>query len=63
MMEMLYLSYSGVNMEIKVDANVLSQVVDAIKKLPVQGDFDVADRWVGIVMILENMIQQGQGGE
>ena len=47
-------------MEIKVDASMLQQVIEAIKKLPVQCDFETADRWVGIVMILESMLQTEQ---
>ena len=51
-------------MEIKVDTNVLRSVIEAIKQLPVQGgNFEAADRWVGIVMVLEQMIQQGQEPE
>ena len=47
--------------EIKVDKNMLQQVIEAVKQLPVKcNDFDAADRWVGIVMMLENMIQSAQ---
>lgn len=45
-------------MEIKVDAGTIAQVIEAIKQLPVSGNFDAADRWVGIVMLLESLLQQ-----
>ena len=45
-------------MEIKVDAEVLKQVIEAIKNLPVKGGFNAADRWVGIIMVLESMLEQ-----
>lgn len=45
-------------MEIKVDAGTILQVIEAIKQLPVNCDFDAADRWVGIVMLLESLLQQ-----
>lgn len=42
--------------EIKVDKNMLQQVIEAVKQLPVKcNDFDVADRWVGIILLLEQM--------
>ena len=47
-------------MLITVEANELMNIIEAIKKLPVQGNFDAADRWVGIVIALENLIQAGQ---
>ena len=48
-------------MEIKVDAGTLAQIIEAIKQLPVQGgSFEAVDRWVGIVIALENMLQTGQ---
>ena len=50
-------------MEIKVKADTLLNVISAIKKLPVQCDFDAADRWVGIVLVLENMLQTGETAE
>lgn len=43
--------------EIKVNASALMQAIEAIKRLPVQCDFETADRWVGIVMLLESMLQ------
>ena len=46
-------------MEIKVNVEVLQQVIEAIKNLPVKGGFNAADRWVGIVMVLESMLEQG----
>lgn len=50
------------DMEIKVE--VLQQVIVAIKQLPVKcDDFDVADRWVGIILALEEMIQTMQEEE
>lgn len=59
-----YVSEDGDIMEIKVDTNVLRSVIEAIKQLPVQGgNFEDADQWVGIVMVLEQMIQQGQEPE
>ena len=45
-------------MEIKIDVNVIRQIIEAIKKLPVQCDFNAADRWVGIVMVLESLLDQ-----
>lgn len=45
-------------MEIKVDAGTILQVIEAVKQLPVNCDFDAADRWVGIVMLLESLLQQ-----
>lgn len=45
-------------MEIKVNVEILRQVIEAIKQLPVQCDFNAADRWVGIVMVLESMLEQ-----
>ena len=45
-------------MEIKVDAEVLKQVIEAIKNLPVKGGFNAADRWVGIIMVLESFLEQ-----
>ena len=47
-------------MEIKVNADILINVIEAIKQLPVQCDFKAADRWVGIVMVLEQMLQTPQ---
>lgn len=45
-------------MPITIDGNYLQQIIEAIKQLPVNCDnFDAADRWVGIVMVLENMLQ------
>lgn len=45
-------------MPITVDGNYIQQVIEAIKQLPVNcNDFDAADRWVGIVMVLQNMLQ------
>ena len=45
-------------MEIKVDSEVLKQVIEAIKNLPVKGGFNAADRWVGIIMVLESLLEQ-----
>lgn len=45
-------------MEIKVDAGIIVQVIEAIKQLPVRCDFNAADNWVGIVMLLESLLQQ-----
>lgn len=47
-------------MQIKVDKDMLQTVVGAIKQLPVKCDFDAADSWVGIVMVLEQMLQQSE---
>lgn len=40
---------------------MISQIIEAIKNLPVKCEtFDDADRWVGIVVALEQMIQTTQ---
>ena len=44
-------------MKIIVEKEVLVQVVEAIKRLPVKGDFDAADQWVGCVIALQKMMQ------
>ncbi len=44
-------------MDIKVTADIPVNTIEAIKQLPVQCDFYAADRWVGIVMILEQLLQ------
>ena len=42
-----------------MEKDILQQVIDAIKNLPVHcDDFNAADRWVGIVMVLESMLEQ-----
>ena len=44
-------------MPVTIDGNELLQVIEAIKQLPVKcDDFDAADRWVGIILMLERMI-------
>lgn len=44
-------------MPVTIDGNELLQVINAIKQLPVKcDDFDAADRWVGIILMLEKMI-------
>ena len=40
-------------MTIKVDAESLLKIAEAIKNLPVRGDYNDADRWVGCVLSLE----------
>lgn len=40
-------------MKIKVDAEDLLRIAEAVKNLPVCGGYDDADRWVGCVMSLE----------
>lgn len=46
-------------MDIKIKKETLSQIVEAVKELPVKcSDFDAADRWVGIVMVLEALLNQ-----
>lgn len=50
-------------MEIKVDANTILRLIDAIKKLPVNCDFDAADRWVGVVMLLQSLLQNEEEPE
>lgn len=43
-------------MKIIVESDDLSMVAEAIKELPVTGDFNAADRWVGCVIALQNII-------
>ena len=46
-------------MEIKIEKDILQQIIEAIKKLPVKcEDFNAADRWVGIIMVLESFLDQ-----
>ena len=46
-------------MEIKIEKDILQQIIEAIKKLPVKcEDFNSADRWVGIIMVLESFLEQ-----
>ena len=45
------------DMKIKVDAEKIINVIAAVKQLPVKGDFDAADSWVGIVLTLEQLLQ------
>lgn len=40
-------------MKIKVNAEDLLRIAEAIKALPVRGTYDDADRWIGCVMGLE----------
>ena len=43
-------------MPITIDVNDLLKVIEAIKQLPVKcDDFDTADRWVGIILLLEKL--------
>lgn len=44
----------------EINAETLRQVIETIKQLPVQCDFDAADRWVGVVLVLEQMLQAAQ---
>lgn len=46
-------------MEIKVKADKLLSVIEAIKQLPVRGDFESADRWVGCVIALQSILAEG----
>ena len=47
-----------------MEKDILQQVIDAIKNLPVHcDDFNAADRWVGIVMVLESMLEQASETE
>ena len=50
-------------MEIKVNPDVIVSLIEAIKQLPVKGDFNVADRWVGIVLTLEQLLQTEETAE
>ena len=43
-------------MKIIVESDDLSMVAEAVKALPVSGDFNAADRWVGCVIALQNII-------
>lgn len=47
-------------MDIKVNADKLVDIIEAIKKLPVKGDFDAVDRWVGCVIALQNIIMSAE---
>lgn len=43
-------------MPITIDVNDILKVIEAIKQLPVKcDDFDTADRWVGIILLLEKL--------
>lgn len=45
-------------MPITIDGNDISKVIEAIKKLPVKcDDFNTADKWVGIILFLEALLQ------
>ena len=50
-------------MKVKVEAESLLQIAETLKKLPVRGDFDDADRWVGCVMSLEMMANNSETEE
>lgn len=49
-------------MKIKVEREYLHQISEAVKQLPVKadGDFQTADRWVGIVLAIENLILESE---
>ena len=49
-------------MKIIVESDYLSQIGDAVRALPVKadGDFQTADRWVGIVLAIEKLIQESE---
>lgn len=45
-------------MPITIDGNDIQKVIEAIKKLPVKcDDFNTADKWVGIILFLEALLQ------
>ena len=45
-------------MPITIDGNDIQKVIEAIKKLPVKcDDFKTADKWVGIILYLEALLQ------
>lgn len=47
--------------KIIVDRDILIQITEAVKNLPVQsGDFQAADQWVSIVIALENTVQHAE---
>ena len=47
-------------MKIIVESENLVQVANAIKRLPVQGDFNTADLWVGTVMVIQKIIEEAK---
>lgn len=44
-------------MKVIVEAESLCQIAETIKQLPVQGDFEVSNMWVGCVIALEQLYQ------
>ena len=47
-------------MKIIVETDRIIPVIEAIKQLPVQGNFEAADIWVGCVMALEGICMQSE---
>lgn len=48
-------------MKIKVDPDMLLSIAEAVKKLPIDcKDFDTADRWVGCVLALQNIVSTSE---
>jgi len=44
-------------MGVIVEVEDLVRLKNTIKQLPVQGDFDVADAWVGCVLAIDKMLR------
>lgn len=47
-------------MKIVVEENSLIQIKEAVKNLPVRGDFDAADQWVGLVVAIQNLVSNAE---
>ena len=47
-------------MKVIVETAHIQPVIEAIKQLPVQGDFETADLWVGCVMALQTICAQSE---
>ena len=48
-------------MKIAVDAEILLQIAEAVKNLPVDcSKFEAADQWVGIVIALNSLVQNSE---
>lgn len=44
-------------MKVIVEAESLCQIAETVKHLPVQGDFEASNMWVGCVIALETLYQ------